>query len=161
MALVIKSPPANAGDIRDVDLTPGSGRSPGGGQWNPLQYSCLGDPHGQRSLVGYSTYVANRWAWLKGLSNTHTYDLLLASSLTCAFCYSYSWLTVLAVLIFLLFLSMPGTLPPQGLCSCCSIPWSMFYSRYSWCLLSSFLSLLKYLFGKAFLVHSKRESFPL
>ena len=71
------------------------------------------------------------------------------------------WLTVLAVLIFLLFLSMPGTLPPQGLCSCCSITWSMFYSRYSWCLLSSFLSLLKYLFGKAFLVHSKRESFPL
>ena len=32
---------------------PGSGRSPEGGQGNPLQYSCLGNLHGQRSLVGY------------------------------------------------------------------------------------------------------------
>jgi len=33
-------PPANAGDIRDTGLIPGSGRSPGGGHGNPLQYSC-------------------------------------------------------------------------------------------------------------------------
>ena len=33
---------------------PGLGRSPGGGHGNPLQYSCLENPHGQRSLVGYS-----------------------------------------------------------------------------------------------------------
>jgi len=33
---------------------PGSGRSPGGGHCNPLQYSCLENPHGQRSLAGYS-----------------------------------------------------------------------------------------------------------
>ena len=33
--------PANSGDIRDVDFIPGSGRSPGGGHGNPLQYSCL------------------------------------------------------------------------------------------------------------------------
>ena len=39
MALVVKNPPANAGDARDVGLIPGWGRSPGGG--NPLQYSCL------------------------------------------------------------------------------------------------------------------------
>ena len=38
------NPPANAGDIRDVGLIPGSGRSPGGGHGNPLQYSCLGNP---------------------------------------------------------------------------------------------------------------------
>ena len=44
MALVIKNPPANAGDIRDVGLSPGSGRSPGGGHGNPLQYSCLENP---------------------------------------------------------------------------------------------------------------------
>ena len=36
-----KNPPANAGDSRDVDLIPGWGRSPGGGNGNPLQYSCL------------------------------------------------------------------------------------------------------------------------
>ena len=36
-----KNPSANAGDARDVGLIPGSGRSPGGGHGNPLQYSCL------------------------------------------------------------------------------------------------------------------------
>ena len=35
MALVVKNPPANAGDIRDLGLIPGSGRSPGGGHGNP------------------------------------------------------------------------------------------------------------------------------
>ena len=39
MALVIKNPPANAGDIRDMSSIPGSGRSHGGGLGNPLQYS--------------------------------------------------------------------------------------------------------------------------
>ena len=38
---VMKNPPANAGDVRDVSSIPGSGRSPGGGDGNPLQYSCL------------------------------------------------------------------------------------------------------------------------
>ena len=52
--LVVTSPPANAGDIRDSGLIPGSGRSPRGRHDNPLQYSCLGTPHGQRSLEGYS-----------------------------------------------------------------------------------------------------------
>ena len=41
MALVVKNPPANAGDIRHVGLIPGLGRSPGGGHGNPLQYSSL------------------------------------------------------------------------------------------------------------------------
>ena len=41
MVLAVKKPPANAGDIRDVDLIPGSVTSPGGGNGNPLQYSCL------------------------------------------------------------------------------------------------------------------------
>ena len=40
---MFKNPPANAGDIRDVGLIPGSGRSPGGGHGNALQYSCLGN----------------------------------------------------------------------------------------------------------------------
>ena len=39
--LVVKNPPANAGDLRDVGLIPGSGRSPGKGNGNPLPYSCL------------------------------------------------------------------------------------------------------------------------
>ena len=38
---MVKNPPANAGDIRDVGLIPGSGRSPGVGNGKSLQYSCL------------------------------------------------------------------------------------------------------------------------
>ena len=44
MALVVKNPPANAGDIRDMGSVPGSERSPGEGKGNPLQYSCLQNP---------------------------------------------------------------------------------------------------------------------
>ena len=41
MQLVVKNPPANASDSRDVSLIPGLGRSPGEGNGNPLQYPCL------------------------------------------------------------------------------------------------------------------------
>ena len=41
VALVVKNPHANAEDIRDVGWIPGSGRSPGDGHGNSLQYSCL------------------------------------------------------------------------------------------------------------------------
>ena len=44
MALVVKNLPANPGNVRDVGSIPGSGRSPGGGHGNPLQYSCLENP---------------------------------------------------------------------------------------------------------------------
>ena len=52
---VVKNPPANSGDVGTV-LGPGG--SPGEGNGNPLQYSCLEKSHGQRSLVGY-----NLWRW--------------------------------------------------------------------------------------------------
>ena len=42
--LVVKNPPANAGDIRYPGSVPGLGRSPGGGHGNPLWYSCLENP---------------------------------------------------------------------------------------------------------------------
>ena len=48
-----KESTCNAGDL---GLIPGLGRSPGEGNGNPLQYSCLENPHGQRSLVGYSPW---------------------------------------------------------------------------------------------------------
>ena len=44
MALVVKNLPANAENIRDKSLIPGSGRSPGGGHGNSLQYSWLENP---------------------------------------------------------------------------------------------------------------------
>ena len=44
VALVVKNPPANVGDTGDTGSIPGSGRSPGGGHGNPVQYSCLESP---------------------------------------------------------------------------------------------------------------------
>ena len=44
MVLVIKSPPADAGDLREAGLIPGLGRSLGRGHGNPLQFSCLENP---------------------------------------------------------------------------------------------------------------------
>ena len=41
---MVKNPPANAGDVRHVGSIPEYGRSPGGGNGNPLQYSCLDNP---------------------------------------------------------------------------------------------------------------------
>ena len=48
-----KEPACNAGDPGSI---PGLGRSPGEENGNPLQYSCLENPHGQRSLMGYSPW---------------------------------------------------------------------------------------------------------
>ena len=56
MTLVVEKLPADAGDVRDAGLIAGSGRSPGEGNGNPLQYSYLENPHGQRSLAGYSPW---------------------------------------------------------------------------------------------------------
>ena len=49
MAIVVKNPPANAGDTGDVGSIPGLGRSLGGGHGNPLQYSCLENPMGEEA----------------------------------------------------------------------------------------------------------------
>jgi len=54
---VVKNPPANAGDISSM---PGSRRSPGEENGSPLQYSCLGQSHGQRSLAGYNPWGHKR-----------------------------------------------------------------------------------------------------
>ena len=62
MALVIKNPPANAGDIRDVGLIPGSGRSLEGGHSNPLQYSCLENPMDRGAW----------WATVHGVTKSQT-----------------------------------------------------------------------------------------
>ena len=52
---MVKNPPANAGDVRDLDSIPGLGRSPGEGNGSPLQYSSLENPI-DRSLAGYSPW---------------------------------------------------------------------------------------------------------
>ena len=85
VALVV-IPPASAGDIRDVDSIPGSGRSPGAGHGNPFQYSCLESPVDKRSLTGYTPWVTKSRTQLKRLSalgaHTYTHTCLLASLLS-------------------------------------------------------------------------------
>ena len=75
MAVVVKNPPANAEDVRDVSLTPGSGRDPGEGNGNPLWYSCLENPMGRRAWWATVHGVAKSWTQLKRLS-THACMML-------------------------------------------------------------------------------------
>ena len=49
VGLVVKNPPANAGDVRDIGSVSGLRRPPGGGHGNPLQYSCLENPMDRRA----------------------------------------------------------------------------------------------------------------
>ena len=62
--LVVKNPPANAGDIRDACLVPGLGRSPGGGCGNVLQYSCLENPMDRGSWQAKVHGVTKSWTQL-------------------------------------------------------------------------------------------------
>ena len=68
VALVVRNLPANAGDIEDEGLTPGSGRSPGGGHGNPLQYSCQENPMDRGAWWATVYRVAQSRTQLKRLS---------------------------------------------------------------------------------------------
>jgi len=70
---VVKNPPSSAGDAGDMSLIPGSGRAPGEGNGNPLQYSCLEKFLGQRSLVGYSP-----WGHKRSDTTEHSHMLNIA-----------------------------------------------------------------------------------
>ena len=61
VALVVKKPPANAGDIRDMGSIPGLRRSPRGGHGNPLQYSCLESPMDRGAWQAIVHEVAKSW----------------------------------------------------------------------------------------------------
>ena len=71
VVLVVKNPPANAGDIKDAGLISGSGRSPGGGHGNLLQYSCPENPMDTGAWRARVHRVSQSLTWLKRLS-THT-----------------------------------------------------------------------------------------
>ena len=53
---MVKNLPTYAGEIRDIGLIPGSGRSPGAGYSNPLQYSCLENPMDRGAWRAYSPW---------------------------------------------------------------------------------------------------------
>ena len=63
----------NVGDLSSI---PGLGRSPGGGHGNPLWYSCLENPHGQRSLVGYSPQGHKESDMTEGTLHTSTPSII-------------------------------------------------------------------------------------
>ena len=62
---MLKNTPGNAGDIRDTNLIPGSGRFPGGGHGNPLQYSCLENPMDREAWWAMVHSVAKSQTQLK------------------------------------------------------------------------------------------------
>jgi len=65
---VVKNPPANAGDVRNVGSIPGLGRFPGGGNGNPLQYSCLENSMDRGAWWATVHSMAKSQTWLKKLS---------------------------------------------------------------------------------------------
>ena len=72
MVLVVKNPPANAGDTRDMDLIPGSERSPGGGHGNLLPCSCLENAMDRGTWQATVHGAAKSWTRLKRPSmHTH------------------------------------------------------------------------------------------
>ena len=64
-AVVVKNLPASAGDIRDMGSIPESGRSPGAGHSNPLQYSCLENPMDRGAWWATVHRVTKSWTLLK------------------------------------------------------------------------------------------------
>jgi len=62
VVLVVKNPPANAGDIKRCSFDPWVGKIPGGGHGNPLQYSCLENPLDS----------GDWWATVHGVTNSQT-----------------------------------------------------------------------------------------
>ena len=92
VALGVKNPPANAGDLRDSSWIPGLGIFPGEGHGNPLQYSCLENPmdrgaewatvhritKSQTQLKGLSKHTG--WLlWVADASSIFTHDLAIIS----------------------------------------------------------------------------------
>ena len=83
VALVVKNPPASAGDTRDSGLIPGLGRPLGVGKWQPIPVFLPGESRGQRSLAATFHRVATHQIWLKRLSMQHQLFEYGQKSLNC------------------------------------------------------------------------------
>ena len=75
---MVKNPPASVGDIRDMGSIPVSGRSPGGGQGSPLQYSHLENPTNRRAWQLTAHEVTKSWTELKHVACMHVVILTLS-----------------------------------------------------------------------------------
>ena len=97
--LVVKNPPANSGDVRATDSIPGSGRSPGGGDGNPLQYSCLQNPWTEEP-GGLQSIGSQSWEQPKQLSR-HAHSVYMSTLLSQESIHSIcSWVSNFPFLIF-------------------------------------------------------------
>ena len=108
VALVVKNPPANAGDIKGTNVIPGLGRSPGEGHGNPLQHSSLENPMDKGAWQALERMVTKSQTQLKRL---HRYPFSNITKIN----YFYSILLILnslqkyhrtASVIFQLFIDM-------------------------------------------------------
>ena len=79
LRLVIKNPPANAGDSRDANSIPGLGRFPGEGKGNPLQYSCLGKPMDRAGGPQTMGSLRVRRDWARTQADMHAWAVLTKS----------------------------------------------------------------------------------
>ena len=87
VVLLVKNPPANAGDITDAHSIPGSGRSTGGGHDNLLQYSCLENSRDRRAWSATVCRVTKSQTQLKQLS-THAQT---SGYISCKLLYIHTW----------------------------------------------------------------------
>ena len=78
---VVKNSPANSGDMRDPGSIPGSGRSPGGGHGNPLQYSCLKNPVDRGAL----------WATVHGIAQSNMTKVMRMRTCICHIILQRDW----------------------------------------------------------------------
>ena len=94
VALVVKNPPAKAGDIRDMSSISGSGRSPGEGHGNPLQCSCLKNPRDRGVWRASVHWVTKSWTQVKWLSRH-----------TCTMCHIYYDLVIVLTVLYIRYLT--------------------------------------------------------
>ena len=88
-----KESTSNVGNLSSIS---GLGRSPGGGHSNPLQYSCLENPYGQKSLTGYSPWAHKESDMTEWLSTAQHID-----KLTCRVSEKWKWKLLSRVWLFL------------------------------------------------------------
>ena len=104
MVLVVKNTPANAGDTRDVGSIPGSGRSPGEGNGNPLQYSCLGNLTNRGAWRATVHGVARNWTQLSDKTATDLFIWIVRKMVPAYMpaCNVWEYLFPVSLLIWLL-----------------------------------------------------------
>ena len=84
MAQLVKNPPANIGDTRDAGSIPGSGRSPGVGNGNPLHYYCLQNPM-DKGAWQTTVHGVTKELDMTEHTHTHTHTYILILKLGCPF----------------------------------------------------------------------------